>query len=44
MNFSLWLFVIKKLAQTQEMSEKIYEQMDETTKKELQDEYKRSGF
>lgn len=44
MEFRLWLFVIKKLAQTYEMSNTIYDQMSEDSKKALFNEYQKSGL
>lgn len=40
MNFELWLFTIKKLAQNMEVAKLIYDGLDPEAQKELQKEYK----
>ena len=40
MDFNLWLFVIKRLAQTYDASLIIYQQMSAEGQQELKDEYK----
>ncbi len=42
MDFSLWLFASKQLAQTYEMSQVIYQQLPEAEKKVLKKEYNRT--
>ncbi len=42
MEFELWLFAIKNLAQTYEMSQMIYSQLPKAEKDALKDEYERS--
>ena len=41
MDFDLWLFAVKRLAQTYEMAHEIFEQLPEEEKKRLQEEYKK---
>jgi 4-carboxymuconolactone decarboxylase len=40
MNFELWLFTIKKLAQNMEVAKLIYDGLDSEAQKELQKEYR----
>ncbi len=39
MSFEIWLFAIKGLAQTYDMTLKIYDQLSEPAKEELKNEY-----
>ncbi len=43
MDFELWLFAVKRLAQTYEMAREIYAQLPEEEKQRLQEEYKKSN-
>ena len=42
MEFTLWLFAVKRLAQTYEMSQVIFDQLPEAEKEELKKEYQAS--
>ena len=39
MNFELWLFAIKRLGQTMDAAQMIYEQLSEEEKDKLKEEY-----
>ena len=39
MDFELWLFAVKRLAQTYEMAREIFAQLPEEEKQRLRDEY-----
>ena len=41
MDFELWLFAVKRLAQTYEMAREIYSQLPEAEKQRLKEEYEK---